>query len=191
MDDEPRSDRFREFEGAIPAASRGRVEDALARLADDYGDFEVTTDAWDVGIEPYERTLDRFAAGTVGGAGAWVSNDAGEVLLVRERGAWSEPAGKHEPGETLEETARREVAEETNVECVLTGVALAQVVEVDHPERPALYRLVVTFRARHEGGDPSPAEGEIDEVRWWSTHPANLQYDALERLAIPAGTNGV
>jgi diadenosine hexaphosphate hydrolase (ATP-forming) len=50
------------------------------------------------------------------GAGGVVLNAAGEVLLVRYRaGGWTFPKGHIEAGETLEQTAEREVLEETGV----------------------------------------------------------------------------
>lgn len=50
------------------------------------------------------------------GAGGVVLNAAGEVLLVRYTGGgWTFPKGHIEAGETLEQTAEREVLEETGV----------------------------------------------------------------------------
>ncbi|MFC4453002.1 NUDIX hydrolase [Deinococcus sonorensis] len=52
----------------------------------------------------------------VPGAGGVVLNRAGQVLLVRYRsGGWAFPKGHIEPGETLEQTAEREVHEEGGV----------------------------------------------------------------------------
>ncbi len=52
----------------------------------------------------------------VPGAGGLVFNPAGEVLLLRDRnGYWVFPKGHVEPGETPEQTAVREVAEETGI----------------------------------------------------------------------------
>lgn len=147
---------------------------------------------WEQPRDTYEWTRERFDRGTLGGAGAWVRNDAGAVLLVREEGttAWSEPAGKHEPDETLAETARREVREETGVECGLVGVRLVQRVEhrdATDPDRPPVVRAIVTFDAEHRGGEPRPRDGEIDAVRWWRERPDDLLYDELAEFPIPAG----
>jgi diadenosine hexaphosphate hydrolase (ATP-forming) len=50
------------------------------------------------------------------GAGGLVFNDQDEVLLIRDRlGYWVFPKGHLDPGETLEEAAVREVAEETGI----------------------------------------------------------------------------
>jgi len=57
-------------------------------------------------------------------AGAVVRDDAGRVLLVLrahapEVGRWTIPGGHVEPGETLEQCARREVHEETGLEIAI------------------------------------------------------------------------
>jgi len=50
------------------------------------------------------------------GAGGVVFNQAGEVLLVRDRmGYWVFPKGHLDPGESLEQAALREVVEETGI----------------------------------------------------------------------------
>lgn len=172
----------------ITNESKRRVENALTRLRDEYGEFDVVEDAWQFSQDEYEWLIERFEAGTVGGAGAWVCNDEGEVLLVRHQDeeTWSDPGGKHEPGETLAETARREVAEETGVECRITGIEFAEVVTIQTDDRPPLFRLIVVFSADHIAGTPEAADGEIGEVGWWARHPSRLRYDALERLDIPA-----
>jgi 8-oxo-dGTP pyrophosphatase MutT (NUDIX family) len=59
-----------------------------------------------------------LAAGGV----VYTYNLAGEllVLLIQDKhGVWTLPKGHVEPGESLEETAIREVAEETGVDCVI------------------------------------------------------------------------
>lgn len=51
------------------------------------------------------------------GAGGLVFNDKHEVLLIRDRlGYWVFPKGHLEPGETSQQAAVREVAEETGIE---------------------------------------------------------------------------
>ncbi len=58
------------------------------------------------------------------GAGGVVFDARGQVLLVRYRsGGWAFPKGHIEPGETPEQTARREVHEETGVRAEV-GAAL-------------------------------------------------------------------
>ena len=49
-------------------------------------------------------------------AGGIVSNPDNQVLLIFRRGKWDLPKGKNEREETLEQTAIREVSEETNLQ---------------------------------------------------------------------------
>lgn len=172
----------------VTARSRASVEEALDGLRRERGVERVVEARWSQDESTYERDRRRFAAGTVGGAGGWVRDEEGRVLLVRETpgGPWSEPAGKQEPGESLTATARREVLEETGVEADLGPVALAQVVETTCPGRPPLWRLVVVFHGRRTGGELRAREAGIAAVRWFDERPADLLYDALGRLPVPA-----
>ncbi len=49
-------------------------------------------------------------------AGGVVLNPEGRILFIHRRGIWDLPKGKAEPGETPENTALREVVEETGIE---------------------------------------------------------------------------
>ncbi len=48
-------------------------------------------------------------------AGGVVRNQHGEMLVMFRRGVWDLPKGKAEEGETIGETALREVSEETGI----------------------------------------------------------------------------
>lgn len=101
-------------------------------------------------------------------------DDRGRLLLVRrgqepERGRWSVPGGRVEPGETGQEAAVREVLEETGVRVVVTGFA-------GHVERPApgggVY-AIEDYHARPEPGtDPHEvhAAGDAEDVGWFPVH---------------------
>ena len=52
-------------------------------------------------------------------AGGVVYNTKNEILLIHRRGFWDLPKGKMEDGETIEETAIREVEEETGLTNVM------------------------------------------------------------------------
>jgi hypothetical protein len=47
--------------------------------------------------------------------GGLVINPFGKILLIFRRGVWDLPKGKQDPGETLAQTAMREVQEETGL----------------------------------------------------------------------------
>ncbi|NIG57697.1 NUDIX hydrolase [Chitinophaga sp. Cy-1792] len=54
--------------------------------------------------------------------GGLITNEENEVLMMFRRGKWDLPKGKQDPGEDLETTAVREVAEETGLHNIkLTG----------------------------------------------------------------------
>ena len=54
-------------------------------------------------------------------AGGAVFNAEGKVLLIHRRGSWDLPKGKMDPGETPEQTAVREVQEETGLQQITLG----------------------------------------------------------------------
>ena len=58
------------------------------------------------------------------GVGVLVMDARGRLLLERRSdcGWWGLPGGRIEPGETIEQTARREVQEETGLDIVVTGL---------------------------------------------------------------------
>lgn len=65
----------------------------------------------------------------VNAAGGLVTNSKGEFLLIRRSGLWDLPKGHQEPGEPIEDTAIREVEEETG----LKGLVLGKFIRVtDH-----------------------------------------------------------
>ena len=85
------------------------------------------------------------------------------ILVHRPRyDDWSLPKGKAEPGETDEQTAAREVEEETGLVCVL-GDELPGVEYVDHQGRPKQVRY---WAMTVVGGAIRPSVGETDEVCW-------------------------
>ncbi len=50
-------------------------------------------------------------------AGGLVLNEANEILFIYRMGHWDLPKGKKDKGETMRETALREVAEEVGLQC--------------------------------------------------------------------------
>lgn len=88
-----------------------------------------------------------------------------EVLLVhRPRyDDWSLPKGKLDPGETFEQAAVREIAEETGVQGRL-GSDLGEIRYTDQVGRPKVVRW---WAVRADAtGVPTAQQDEVDDRRW-------------------------
>jgi 8-oxo-dGTP diphosphatase len=112
----------------------------------------------------------RAAGGVV-----WRPGPAGpEVVVVHRphRGDWSLPKGKIDPGESLEQTARREVEEETGYRCTL-GPALGVWTYRDHKQRP---KAVWYWAMEATGGAPA-LNDEVDDIRWLDLDSAARRVD--------------
>lgn len=175
---------------SVSDRSRARVEETLAALREEYGEFETVEESTALPAETYSRAVNRFEAdGVVGGAGAWVTDDRDRVLLVRPQGAngWIDPGDGQRAGETLSETAVRAVDESTGVEMTVTGVLRAEVYEYTAEDREGwapLTTVNVTFRG--EGaGTPIAGEG-IGAADWWRDSPNRVGYEAMLSFPFPA-----
>jgi len=111
------------------------------------------------------------------GVGVLVVRD-GKILMGRRtsshgRGTWSPPGGKAEPGETDEETARRELDEETGLVGAVPRV-VAETVDSFPNGQTWLTRWVLM---EWVSGEPQVLEpDEVDSWGWyaWDRLPAPL-----------------
>lgn len=88
-----------------------------------------------------------------------------QLLLIRHRfsGHWSFPKGHIEPGEHENETALREVREETGLDIrLLSGFRES----VEYCPSPEVKKQVVYFLGVPCGGRLRRQESEVSEVRW-------------------------
>ena len=108
-----------------------------------------------------------------------LENEAGELFIQRRpdegllAGLWEFPGGKQEDGETLEETCRRELREETG--------AAVEVGPLFHRLDHAYSHFKITlhaFRCRPADGSAAPTAAEGQPTRWVA--PA-----ALDEYAFP------
>lgn len=105
-------------------------------------------------------------------AGGLVSNPQGELLFIKRLGKWDLPKGKMEKGESREESAVREIEEETG----LKDVELLQFINTTYHiyiERNGEKILKCThwFEMNFNGEDTSKPQIEegITEVAWKNT----------------------
>ena len=85
------------------------------------------------------------------------------VLVVKHRAGHVDfPKGHVEENETEEETAIREVKEETNIDISIAGYRTT----VHYSPTPGVEKEVVFFLANKIGGEIIPQLSEVIEVKW-------------------------
>ncbi|MDD9942048.1 MAG: NUDIX domain-containing protein [Myxococcales bacterium] len=112
----------------------------------------------------------------------------GRVLLMlrSELPVWCLPGGRIEAGESAEQAAVREAAEETGLQVEL----LRRVGSYERPQWPPRGDRVALFAARPTGGRLHPADGEAKELRYFAPNalPEDLIY--LHRRRIEDALSG-
>lgn len=87
-----------------------------------------------------------------------------KTLLVQEaEGHWGFPKGHVEANETEEETAIREVKEETNLDIKIQN---GKRYEISYITDDEIDKTVVYFIAEKIGGNESWQEEEISQIKW-------------------------
>jgi 8-oxo-dGTP pyrophosphatase MutT (NUDIX family) len=106
----------------------------------------------------------------------------------KPQGLWALPKGRIDPGERGEETALREVAEETGAR----GRSLGKLGDVRYTftwEGERIFKVVSFFLVRYEGGRlgdlPPEFRHEVAEVRWLPLEdaPRLLAYGGERQMA--------
>jgi 8-oxo-dGTP pyrophosphatase MutT (NUDIX family) len=142
-----------------------------------------------LGAGARQETAEVDVVRAAGGIVVRRDGDEAQILLVhRPRGDWTFPKGKAEPNESDEDTALREVEEETGLACVL-GAPAGETQYQDAADRPKVARywfmeartVAHTFTPNHE----------IDDVRWCTRDEADglLSYEQDRQLlgSFPEG----
>lgn len=190
-----------------PEVNADDVDRRLERLRETWGDFPVEQREESAPPEAFKELLAVAREGYTGGGYVWVVrepdqtapltesmpdvDDEERVLLGLGRGSdtWGPAGGGREDGETYEEAAVREVAEETGIECSISAVGGAgrfvTTCADDSDER--IHTLYVAFEGEYEGGHIEVQPSELNGAAWWRELPANL-HPIAEPLA--EGWNG-
>jgi 8-oxo-dGTP diphosphatase len=111
----------------------------------------------------------------------------GCLLLVRrlDNGVWELPGGRVDVGETAEQAAVRETAEEAGVQVAVTGLA-GLFTDPRHviraPDGEVRQQFAVLFRARVVCGVPHGDQSETSEAAWIPVEDLpDLPMEAAER----------
>lgn len=141
---------------------------------------------------PRMRTVRETSAGGLVVSGIEGDGEPLRAALIgrvdrRGRMMWSLPKGHIETGETAEQTAIREVAEETGIE----GTVLASLGKIDYwfvSEGKRIHKTVHHYLMRFTGGELSDADYEVAEVAWvpFTDLGRTLTYSDERRLARAA-----
>ncbi len=100
--------------------------------------------------------------------GGLVYNKNGEVLFIFRNGKWDLPKGGTNKGEEIEDTAMREVEEETGV----NGLSISKKLQKTYHifKRNGIYKLKIThwfeMHSNYEGIPIGQAEEGIEKVEW-------------------------
>lgn len=113
------------------------------------------------------------------GVGVWLFNPDGQVLMglrLSKHGfnTWSAPGGKPEKDESFEDTAVREVLEETGIKLKKSDLKLVAVTDDVFPDN---HYITVHFRADNIKSTPVVCEkNKCAEWRWFNMNklPNNL-----------------
>ena len=107
--------------------------------------------------------------------GGLVYNANGDVLFIFRNGKWDLAKGGMEKNETIEETAIREVEEETGVNGLVIVDKLQKTYHIF--KRNGRYKLKITqwfeMRTQFDGTPQGQAEEGIDKVEW--VQPDNIK----------------
>jgi 8-oxo-dGTP pyrophosphatase MutT (NUDIX family) len=135
------------------------------------------------------RTTTATSAG-----GVVVRHEAGQPYLVvgcrrRERDGrtWTLPKGTPKSGETTEETAIREVTEETGLKVRITG-PLDSIEYFFVQSGTRIHKTVHYFMMEPTGGDLADHDHEFEQVRWipFADAPSVLTFETERALVSRA-----
>lgn len=113
----------------------------------------------------------------------------GQVLLQQraDNRCWGYHGGCVEPGEPVEETARRELQEETGLaadELTLFGVFSGPELHYVYPHGDVVDNVDVVYVCRRFSGEPHTRDGEAIALRWFALDQLPENISPPQRLPL-------
>lgn len=105
------------------------------------------------------------------------------VLLIQRggepfKGTWAPPGGGVDLGETVYDAGKREVLEETGIECEIEGVQeIDDQIYLDSEGKVEVHTVIIRLLARYIGGEMK-ADSDAADAGWFTV-------DELDKLPIP------
>jgi len=111
------------------------------------------------------------------GAAIIATNATGKFVLVKrlDNQQWGLPAGSTEPGETTQQTAQRELREETGLsveKLQLVDVFSGPAMHYEYPNGDVIDSVTILYRGQVTGGQLVTATNETSDAAYFS--PATL-----------------
>mmetsp|Transcript_16295 Transcript_16295/g.36133 ORF Transcript_16295/g.36133 Transcript_16295/m.36133 type:complete len:323 (+) Transcript_16295:48-1016(+) len=144
-------------------------------------------------------TIPGNASHTVG-VGAFVLNDKGEMLAVREKSGpaaqlktlWKVPTGLIDLGEEVHEAAVREVREETGIDADFEGISSIRMAHGGPKVLGGKSNIYFTVRMTAKNTNIVACTSEIAEAKWMKVEdflaqpkpPAGTLYHEISRIAL-------
>jgi mutator protein MutT len=118
-------------------------------------------------------------------SGIIIKNNAGEILLAYRNDTknWGIPGGYMEPGETFEDTIKRELVEELNIKVErlsLYKVFSGKEFYHEYPNGDKVYSVIAMFECKNIVGEPSVDQEEIRKVQYF---PMNALPEKLTKVS--------
>ena len=142
-----------------------------------------------LGPRPRSDVIRTVREVSAGGVMYRKNSDQIQIALIHVRNRWGLPKGHVEEGERIEETALREVREETGLEGrvvkKLGDIRYAYRDKTKEGEPIRIYKRVHFYLLRYLKGDVRDQDHEVDEARWFPMDQVikNLKF-ATERKMV-------